>query len=234
MSARDPNYRGYLGPLDARKDPFYERAINLVRQHTRVTIALLQGELLLGYNRAARLLEKMEEKGLVSRPEKGGSRRVLAFDEPLASLPERTRCPDGLHRHYTVLKAETGAPAEGEFFVLRLDAGCKDDAHLTACRHAALAYADAIEPHRAELAADIRARYQSAVHQPNGAGASPDDIRRAGWNVAVHNDYRLNGIDHTFWLFTKSGRCVKGDGRNDLEALNNVRRKLALSDLTGA
>lgn len=56
--------------------------------------------------------------------------------------------------------------------------------------------------------------------------SSPDDIRAQGWSVAVHNDYRQNGMPHTFWLFTKDGRAVKGEGRTDAEALNFVRAQL--------
>lgn len=52
----------------------------------------------------------------------------------------------------------------------------------------------------------------------------PTDLREAGWEVAVHNDYRLNGLSHTFWLFTKNGRAVKGEGRTDRDALNEVRK----------
>lgn len=55
---------------------------------------------------------------------------------------------------------------------------------------------------------------------------SPGDIRAAGWMVAVHNDYRLHGENHTFWLFTKGDRCVKGEGRTDADALNLVRQAL--------
>lgn len=55
----------------------------------------------------------------------------------------------------------------------------------------------------------------------------PDDIRAAGWVVAVHNDYRLDGVAHTFWLFTKGDQCVKGEGKTDAEALNQIRNKLA-------
>lgn len=35
-------------------------------------------------------------------------------------------------------------------------------------------------------------------------------LRSEGWSVAVHNDYRLNGEPHTFWLFTKGNVCAKG------------------------
>jgi Lar family restriction alleviation protein len=55
--------------------------------------------------------------------------------------------------------------------------------------------------------------------QPSGETRA-DALRAAGWSVAVHNDYRLNGEAHTFWLWTHpDGRWVKGEGRNDEEAL---------------
>lgn len=54
----------------------------------------------------------------------------------------------------------------------------------------------------------------------------PDDLRDAGWAVAVHNDYRQAGEPHTFWLFTKDGRAVKGEGRTDSEALDEIRAAL--------
>lgn len=51
-----------------------------------------------------------------------------------------------------------------------------------------------------------------------------NDIRAAGWSVAVHNDYRSNGKQYTFWLFTHAnGRWVKGEGATDAEALEQVR-----------
>jgi hypothetical protein len=56
--------------------------------------------------------------------------------------------------------------------------------------------------------------------------ASPNDIRGKGWSVAVHNDYRMGGIPHTFWLFTKDGRAVKGEGLSDAEALDQVRKQI--------
>jgi hypothetical protein len=47
-----------------------------------------------------------------------------------------------------------------------------------------------------------------------------DQLRAQGWTVAVHNDYRLDGRAHTFWLLTHpSGIWVKGEGATDAEAL---------------
>lgn len=56
--------------------------------------------------------------------------------------------------------------------------------------------------------------------------STPDDLRKKGWTVAVHNDYRLDGKQYTFWLMTKGDRCVKGEGETDEEALNEIRAKL--------
>lgn len=49
-------------------------------------------------------------------------------------------------------------------------------------------------------------------------------LRQNGWMVAVHNDYRQNGVLSTFWLFThqESGRFVKGEGLTDDEAVGQV------------
>jgi hypothetical protein len=51
------------------------------------------------------------------------------------------------------------------------------------------------------------------------------DLRTQGWSVAVHNDYRLDGLAMTFWLFTHpDGRWVKGEGLLDADALTNCAR----------
>ena len=64
-------------------------------------------------------------------------------------------------------------------------------------------------------------------YQPN----TPGDIRAEGWLVAVHNDYHLNEKFHTFWLFTKDDRAVKGEGESDEHALNQVRKKIGLPEI---
>ncbi len=57
---------------------------------------------------------------------------------------------------------------------------------------------------------------------------SPNDIRAKGWTVAVHNDYRVARGAHTFWLFTKDGRALKGEGPTDIDALDRVREALTV------
>jgi hypothetical protein len=57
-------------------------------------------------------------------------------------------------------------------------------------------------------------------------GSQCNDLRAEGWAVAVHNDYHQNGELYTFWLFTKGHLAVKGEGRTDTDALNQVRREI--------
>jgi hypothetical protein len=60
--------------------------------------------------------------------------------------------------------------------------------------------------------------------------SSPNDMRADGWSVAVHNDYRLNGRPHTFWLLTRGFECVKGEAENDAAALDDIRRQLRMRE----
>jgi len=53
-----------------------------------------------------------------------------------------------------------------------------------------------------------------------------DFLRKRGWMVAVHNDYRIGGELHTFWLFTKGHFCAKGEGRTDADALAQVSQRI--------
>lgn len=66
----------WAGPAD--QDPLYEKAEKLVMLNGRVSISFVQRELRIGYNYAARLIEKMEENGIVSPMNESGAREVLA------------------------------------------------------------------------------------------------------------------------------------------------------------
>lgn len=66
------------------------------------------------------------------------------------------------------------------------------------------------------------------------ADGSANDLRTAGLTVAVHNDYRLNGEAHTFWLMVrKDGMSFKGEGKTDAEALNQIRAMIAATEPRG-
>lgn len=59
-------------------DPLYDQAVELVRKDRKASISYVQRKLLIGYNRAARLLEAMEKAGMVSATGADGAREVLA------------------------------------------------------------------------------------------------------------------------------------------------------------
>lgn len=61
-------------------DPLYDQAVDYVIAENNPTISALQRELKIGYNRAARLLEKMEEAGIVSAEDESGLRIVNGLD----------------------------------------------------------------------------------------------------------------------------------------------------------
>ena len=58
-------------------DELYDEAVNFVIESRRASISAVQRKLRIGYNRAARLIETMEEAGLVSEMSSNGSREVL-------------------------------------------------------------------------------------------------------------------------------------------------------------
>ena len=62
---------------DGEFDPLYKDAVAVVMKSRRASISLVQRHLRIGYNRAARLIEKMENSGLVSPMQSNGSREIL-------------------------------------------------------------------------------------------------------------------------------------------------------------
>jgi DNA segregation ATPase FtsK/SpoIIIE, S-DNA-T family len=71
----DTNAEG--GGGDAEADPMYDQAVAVVLQNRKASISLVQRHLRIGYNRAARLLEQMEQSGLVSSMSTNGNRDLL-------------------------------------------------------------------------------------------------------------------------------------------------------------
>ena len=65
---------------DDEFDPLYKDAVAVVMKSRRASISLVQRHLRIGYNRAARLIEKMENSGLVSAMQSNGNREILVQD----------------------------------------------------------------------------------------------------------------------------------------------------------
>ena len=51
---------------DVNVDPYFENAIEIIKQEKKVSISLLQRELRIGFNRASRIYDQLKEKGIIS------------------------------------------------------------------------------------------------------------------------------------------------------------------------
>ncbi|RUS69876.1 hypothetical protein EGW08_022363 [Elysia chlorotica] len=59
------------------EDPLYNEAVEIVLKSQKASISAVQRRLKIGYNRSARLMEEMEENGIVSEMGQNGMREVL-------------------------------------------------------------------------------------------------------------------------------------------------------------
>ena len=62
---------------DETKDELYSKAIEIVKQEKKASTSFLQRKLQIGYNRAARIMEMMEEEGIVGQANHVGKREIL-------------------------------------------------------------------------------------------------------------------------------------------------------------
>jgi len=71
-----------MGQEDGETDPLFDEAVEIVRRMRRASISLLQRRLRIGYTRSARLVDQLEEKGIVGPAQSGSqAREVLDFGE---------------------------------------------------------------------------------------------------------------------------------------------------------
>lgn len=61
-------------------DVLYNDALDFVYDTNKASISSLQRRFKIGYNRAARMIDQMEEENIVSQPEGNGSRSVIRRD----------------------------------------------------------------------------------------------------------------------------------------------------------
>jgi len=69
-----------LGEGGGSGDELYDRAVALVARERKASTSFIQRHLQIGYNRAARIIEKMEKEGVVSAANHVGKREVLVGD----------------------------------------------------------------------------------------------------------------------------------------------------------
>jgi len=71
------------GPAQSAEDKansLYDQAVNIVLRDRRASTSYIQRRLKIGYNKAATLIEEMEEQGVISGPNHKGQREVLVPD----------------------------------------------------------------------------------------------------------------------------------------------------------
>ena len=79
-SEDDPGRSGSGSGGETSGDALYDKAVAVVCRERKASTSFIQRQLRIGYNSAARLVERMEEEGVVSRPNHAGKREVLAPD----------------------------------------------------------------------------------------------------------------------------------------------------------
>ena len=62
---------------DNETDELYTQALDIIKTEGKASTSFLQRKLQIGYNRAARIIDMMEEKGIVSKANHVGKREVL-------------------------------------------------------------------------------------------------------------------------------------------------------------
>lgn len=67
--------------VDADDDPLFDQALAIVRQQGTASASMLQRRLRVGYNRAARLIERMEDEGIIGAADGIRGRPVLLADD---------------------------------------------------------------------------------------------------------------------------------------------------------
>jgi S-DNA-T family DNA segregation ATPase FtsK/SpoIIIE len=58
-------------------DELFNQAIEVIMKDKRVSTSYIQRKLQIGYNRAARIIEEMEDQGIISEPNSQGKREIL-------------------------------------------------------------------------------------------------------------------------------------------------------------
>ena len=83
-----PPWISLLEEMDDQEDDMLADAIALLQGRSRISASMLQRRLRIGYPRAARLIDQMEEKGYVGPDEGGGRSRAVLLNEDEGEFDE--------------------------------------------------------------------------------------------------------------------------------------------------
>jgi hypothetical protein len=76
------------------EDPMFEAAKTLATEHQRISTSMLQRRLRIGYPRAARLMDQLEDEGVVGPPESGGASRIVLIGASSGAAVEDAEASD--------------------------------------------------------------------------------------------------------------------------------------------
>ena len=85
LKPREEEGAGGEGEQDELHDELYDQAIAIVSEMRTVSISILQRKMRIGYNRSARMIERMEREGLVGAADGAKPREVLI--KPVGQMP---------------------------------------------------------------------------------------------------------------------------------------------------
>ena len=71
--------KGEFGAANDEED-LYRKAVEIVRTDKKASTSYVQRKLRIGYNRAANLIERMEDEGVVSAQDRNGRREIIGAD----------------------------------------------------------------------------------------------------------------------------------------------------------
>ena len=77
ITAHTSNESSSSAEGDGDEDELYSQAVDIIKSEGKASTSFLQRKLQIGYNRAARIIDMMEEKGIVSKANHVGKREVL-------------------------------------------------------------------------------------------------------------------------------------------------------------
>ena len=63
--------------IDSERDELFDKAVDIIKTEGKASTSFLQRKLQIGYNRAARIMEAMEKKGVVGQANHVGKREIL-------------------------------------------------------------------------------------------------------------------------------------------------------------
>lgn len=95
---------------DGEGDPLFEKALEIVLQQGKASASFIQRRLKIGYNRSARLVELMEERGIVGPSQGSKPRDVLRNPDFSSGHPDAGRSPAAERQSHTPTK-ESDSPS---------------------------------------------------------------------------------------------------------------------------